>query len=214
MSFRPTIAIYIGGEICDISYCRNWSYIRLLAEASASMAVFADYPTKQEYMEARYGTQKIYYSLSPVMVENTVENMKELEFVSELPLVVDIDSRCIYQNTCALKGEQLERIHLTDIEYTPEEFKLYQEREGCSFTGNYELYQNMVASAKSGGRNEKAAMRLEYYRLYIPDPDSIALMIADNTYLSDLLTDEIYDLLMEKVSRIREKGENGHGDHI
>ena len=57
-------------------------------------------------------------------------------------------------------------------------------------------------------------MRLEYYRLYIPDPDRIALMIADNTYLSDLLTEEIYDLLMEKVSRIREKGENGHGDHI
>lgn len=214
MSFRPTIAIYIGGEICDISYCRNWSYIRLMAEACASMAVFADYATKQEYMEARYGTQKIYYSLAPEMIENTIENLKELESVSELPLIVDIDSRCIYENTCALKGEQLERIHLTDIAYTEEEFELYRNREGCSFSGDYKMYQRTMAYAQRGDRNEKAALRLEYYRIYVPDPDRIALMIAGDAYLSNLLSEEIHDLLMEKVSRIREEEENNHGDHI
>ena len=84
MAYRPTISVYIDGQIADLGYYRNWQDENLFYEALAMAAVFHDCKTIQAYRDRRYGTQKMYYLLDPVQIENTQENLKELEACSHV----------------------------------------------------------------------------------------------------------------------------------
>lgn len=110
MAFRPTIAVYIQGRIADIGYYRNWDVKALLYEAVAIAALYEDCRTVEEYREKCFGCQTVYYKVEPEAFENTEENLKWLEDCSEMPIVVDLTARCIYQSYGALTGEELEKI--------------------------------------------------------------------------------------------------------
>ena len=79
MAYRPTISVYIDGQIADLGSYRNWQDEDLFYEALAMAAVFHDCKTIRAYRDRRYGTQKMYYLLDPERIENTQENLKELE---------------------------------------------------------------------------------------------------------------------------------------
>ena len=110
MAFRPTIAVYIQGRIVDIGYYRNWDVKSLLYEAVAIAALYEDCRTAEEYREKCFGCQTVYYKVEPETFENTEENLKWLENCSEMPIVVDLTARCIYQSYGALTEEELEKI--------------------------------------------------------------------------------------------------------
>jgi len=107
MSFRPTIAVYVEGQIVDLGYYRNWKYIPLLARAAEIARQYADCTNAEAYRERRFGRQKVYYLLEPEIFENTQENLKFLENCSEFPLVVDLTARCIYVADHALTQAEL-----------------------------------------------------------------------------------------------------------
>lgn len=107
MSFRPTIAVYIGGRIADIMYCRNWYEEHLLYEAAAIAVRYDGCRTKEEYLLRRYGTEHISYSVYPEVFSNSEEDLKALESCSELPVVVDLTARQIYTSYGALSEAQL-----------------------------------------------------------------------------------------------------------
>ena len=45
MAYRPTISVYIDGQIADLGYYRNWQDEDLFYEALAMAAVFHDCKT-------------------------------------------------------------------------------------------------------------------------------------------------------------------------
>ena len=107
MSFRPTIAVYADGKIADIGYYRNWSGTSLLVEAITLGSLFRECSSAEEYREAVYGAQRVFYDREPEKVENTEENMQMLESCSEFPLVVDLTAGCVYYGYGCLDGEGL-----------------------------------------------------------------------------------------------------------
>jgi len=107
MAYRPTISVYIDGQIADLGYYRNWQDEDLFYEALAMAAVFHDCKTIRAYRDRRYGTQKMYYLLDPERIENTQENLKELEACSEHPIVVDLTEQAIYTGYGARSEEEL-----------------------------------------------------------------------------------------------------------
>ncbi len=110
MSFRPTISVYINGHIVDIGYYRNWDEKSLLYEAVAIAALYEDCRNAGEYLQRRFGRQKISYVIEPEVFENTEENLKWMESCSEWPILVDLTARCIYRGTEAKSGEALRKI--------------------------------------------------------------------------------------------------------
>lgn len=110
MSFRPTIAVYVEGQIADLGFYRNWEYVPLLARAAEIALQYADCRTAEAYRERRFGRQKVYYLLKPEAFENTQENLKFLESCTEFPLVVDLTARCIYVADHALTDPELRRL--------------------------------------------------------------------------------------------------------
>ncbi len=116
MSFRPTIAVYIQGRIVDIGYYRNWDEKSLLYEAVAIAALYKGCRTAEEFREKCFGCQTIYYKVEPEVFRNTEDDLKWLEECSEMPIVVDLTARCIYQSYGALTGEELEKIPRYDEE--------------------------------------------------------------------------------------------------
>lgn len=114
MAFRPTIAVYIQGRIVDIGYYRNWDVKSLLYEAVAIAALYEDCRTAEEYRKKCFGCQTVYYKVEPETFENTEENLKWLEDCSEMPIVVDLTARCIYQSYGALAEEALRKVPTYD----------------------------------------------------------------------------------------------------
>lgn len=110
MSFRPTISVYINGRIVDIGYYRNWDEKSLLYEAVAIAALYEDCRSAEEYLQRKFGRQRISYVIEPETFENTEENLKWFEDCSEWPILVDLTARCIYMGTEAKSEEELRRI--------------------------------------------------------------------------------------------------------
>lgn len=110
MSFRPSIAVFARGRIADWKYCRNWDERDLFFHALYIALTYRDCRTIEEYRQKRYGCQKIYYTISPVVFENTQKNLKELLSHSEFPVAVDLTAGCIYVSECPLFGKQLKRL--------------------------------------------------------------------------------------------------------
>ena len=110
MSFRPTIAVYAGGKIADIGYYRDWSGTGLLLEAAALGALFRGCPTAEDFRQAVYGGQQVFYRIDPETVENTEENMKMLEGWSEFPVVVDLTAGYIYRSYGCLSLAELAQL--------------------------------------------------------------------------------------------------------
>ena len=52
----------------------------------------------------------MYFSLDPVLFENTEKNMKFLESCSECPILIDLTAKCIYRSVGAKTGKRLRRI--------------------------------------------------------------------------------------------------------
>lgn len=108
MSYRPTISVYLEGNIIDIGYYRNWSDKYLFYEAMAIAAFLGDCRTREEYLSRRYGAGDIAYSVSPEVFDSSEDSLKELEECSEMPVLVDLTSRCIYTATHTLPEEELQ----------------------------------------------------------------------------------------------------------
>lgn len=122
MSYRPTISIYVNGEIADYGYYRNWSDEDLFYEAIAYAALFYDCKTKEEYRDRAFHTQKITYIVSPERFENTQENLSFFEAHSEFPIIVDLSLQNIYTNYGAITDKELSVYHTIDNPYSFDEF--------------------------------------------------------------------------------------------
>ena len=107
MSFRPTIAVRFGSEIADIGYYRNWSEESLMIEAAAIAAAYDDCRSLEEYRDRAFGRQEISYVIDPEKIPNTQENLRWLESCSEMPVSVDLKSRCIYVGTDAIPPDAI-----------------------------------------------------------------------------------------------------------
>lgn len=107
MSFRPTVSVYVGGRIADISLCRNWLPESLLMESVSLLLLGAECKTREEYLMKRYGATRIDHFLFPERIPNTEAGLKKLESCSELPILVDLDTRNIYVGTRALSAQEL-----------------------------------------------------------------------------------------------------------
>ena len=112
MSFRPTIAVFIRGQIADYGYYRNWYEKDLFYEALTMALIYADCGTLEEYRQRRFGMQKIFYVVEPEEFENTEENMEFLLSCSEFPIAVDLTAGCIYVSEKPLSPEELEKLPL------------------------------------------------------------------------------------------------------
>ena len=110
MSFRPTIAVFADGRIADIGYYKNWLEKALFLEALTIALIYSDCGSVEEYRERKFGTQKIFYSLSPEMIENTDEELDFLISCSELSVAVDLSAGCIYVSEKPLSAEELDAL--------------------------------------------------------------------------------------------------------
>ncbi len=118
MSFRPTIAVYIGGQIADLGCYRNWEVSDLFFEAIAIAAIFHQCKSVEEYRDKKFGSQKIYYSLDPEKIENTQENLSEMEGWSEYPILIYLSAGYIYNHVGCLSPEELKELPPVDVEKT------------------------------------------------------------------------------------------------
>ncbi len=149
MGFRPTISIYINGHIADIGYYKYWECEDLFFEAFAIAALFNKCQSISEYNDKRFGRQKVYYSIDPVIYEKTEENLKVLENCSEWPVLVDLTAKCIYINEGAL-----EKSELLDVPSALEMCKNFGYvkclEDGisytCALTSDYEDYEKEIIS--------------------------------------------------------------------
>lgn len=116
MSFRPTIAVYIDGQIADLGYYRDWDASDLFFEAITIAAIFHHCKSIEEYRNMKYGSQQVHYILDPAEIENTQENLKEIESWSEYPILIDLSAGYIYHHVGCLIGAELEKIPLIDVE--------------------------------------------------------------------------------------------------
>ena len=107
MSFRPTISVYVGGEIADIWYCRNWYETSLLFQAVSIAERYDGCATVRDYFVRAYGAAEADRRLEPAERAEDVESMKWLEECSELPLLVDLTAGCIYCSCGALSDGEL-----------------------------------------------------------------------------------------------------------
>jgi len=107
MSFRPTIAVFAKGLIADLGYYRNWDERDLFFTALRIALEYSECKTIEEYRQKRYGTQRVYYILSPEAIENTQEDLRFLIGCSEFPIAVDLTAGCIYVSEEPLSGEGL-----------------------------------------------------------------------------------------------------------
>lgn len=105
MSYRPTISVYIRGEIADIGYYRNWSDRALFMEAAAIMAVFGHCQTVPEYRR-----RKAALSGAEALPSDDKEVLLSLERWSEFPVLVDLTRKNIYVSCGALSPRELSRI--------------------------------------------------------------------------------------------------------
>lgn len=126
MSYRPSICIYVGGEIADYGYYRNWDDEDLFYEAVAYAVLFHDCKSREEYLERAYHTQKVAYVIEPEEFENTQENLHFFEENSEFPIIVDLTLKNIYVNYGGIRPEELSVIHTFDESYS---YKDYIRRE-------------------------------------------------------------------------------------
>ena len=118
MSFRPTIAVYIGSQIADLGYYRNWEIPDLIFEAIAIAAIFHPCKSIEEYRDKKFGAQKIFYSLTPEKIENTQENLSEMEGWSEYQILIDLSAGYIYNHVGCLSPEELRELPSVDVEKT------------------------------------------------------------------------------------------------
>ncbi len=182
MSYRPTISIYVGGEIADIGYYRNWSDEDLFYEAAAYAALFHKCRTKEEYRQQMFRRQKVSYVIQPERFENTQENLHFLEAHSEFPILVDLTLQNIYVSYGALNAEELCVLHTFDVPYSYEEFlRLKQLRNGHAseyqgegaFSETY--YRYLYGELNSKSRRIGTGMRfdtlLSYYRVPFDVPE-------------------------------------------
>lgn len=105
MSYRPTISVYIRGEIADIGYYRNWSDRALFMEAAAIMAVFGHCQTVSEYRR-----KKAALSGAEALPSDDKEVLLSLERWSEFPVLVDLTGKAVYVNCGVLSPRELSRI--------------------------------------------------------------------------------------------------------
>ena len=110
MSFRPTITVYVNGQIADFGYYRNWEAEDLFFEALAIALLYRNCRSISSYRRRKFGGQKIYYFIEPKVFENTEENLKELESYSEWPILVDLTAKCIYVSYNALTTQELSEL--------------------------------------------------------------------------------------------------------
>ena len=176
MSYRPTISIYVGGEIADYGYYRNWDDEDLFYVAIAYATLFHDCKTREEYLEQAYHTQKIYKVLEPEIFENTPNNLRFLEEHSEFPIIVDLTLKNIYVNYGRLRPEELSIIHTFDNPYSYKDFiRLYQFRlnHTSEYMGRVECpekclkkdYADLMYERKRFGTRMDFYKLLNYYRI-------------------------------------------------
>ena len=110
MSDRYTISVYVGGRIADIGYYPNWDPRSLFFEALATAMLFYDCESREEYLEKRFGTRNVVYSVEPETLPNTEENLKLLESCSEWPYLVDLTAKQIYMSCDALPPDELAKL--------------------------------------------------------------------------------------------------------
>ena len=110
MSYRPTISVYFNRHIADNGYYRNWNDKDLFYEAIAIASLYGDCNSIEEYRERKYGCQKVYRIIAPEIIEDTEENLMELEQCSEFPIIVDMTAKCIYSNYGALTWKEIAKI--------------------------------------------------------------------------------------------------------
>ena len=79
-------------------------------EALALAALFSECKSVREFTFKKYGKEKVYFLLNPVLFENTEKNMKFLESCSECPILIDLTAKCIYRSVGAKTGKRLRRI--------------------------------------------------------------------------------------------------------
>lgn len=176
MSFRPTIAIYINGEISDIGYYRWWRTKNLFFEAIAYAALYHDCKTREEYLERAYHTQRIIYTIEPENFDNSPESLHFIEEHSECPIVVDLTLQNIYKSFGALSEENLALYHTPDNPYSFEEYanlKRFKEDNLSEYyiKQNYSDeklkrdYELFIKYTRPLGTNANFSQILSYYRI-------------------------------------------------
>ena len=173
MSFRPTIAVYVNGQIADLGYYRDWEVSCLFFEAIAIAAIFHQCKSIEEYRDKKFGAQKIYYSLDPEIIENTQEELSEMESWSEYPLLIDLSAGYIYNHVGCLSSEELEKIPSINVERT--------------FSGKYTDYCSL----------------LEHYKipLHSIDYDKVKKVLLDSSELQDRLSSDTLTLLRADIDK-------------
>lgn len=173
MSFRPTIAVYIGGQIADLGYYRNWDISDLFFEAIAIAAIFHECKSVEEYRDNKFGAQKIYYSLAPEKIENTQENLSEMEGWSEYPILIDLSAGYIYNHVGCLSPEELRELPSVDIEK--------------SFVGKLTAYEHI----------------LEHYKIPLSpiDYDKVKMVLLDSAELRNRLSSDTLNLLKSSTEQ-------------
>ena len=106
MSFRPTVSVYIGGSIADITYFRNALPETLLFESVALVLLYGGC-SRSEYLLQRHGAARFDFLVSPERIPNSEEGLKFLESCSELPVVADLTAMAVYCSERALSEEEL-----------------------------------------------------------------------------------------------------------
>lgn len=169
MSFRPTIAVYIEGQIADIGYYRNWDVSYLFFEAIAIATIFHQCKSINEYREKKFGAQKQSYLLEPELIENTQEQLSELEWCSEYPLLIDLSAGYIYNHVGCLSVEELRKIPTVNVEK--------------AFSGRYTDYYSL----------------LEHYKIPLHgiDYNKVKALLLHSSELQDRLSDSTLKLLIE-----------------
>lgn len=105
MSYRPTISVYICGEIADIGYYRNWSDRALFMEAAAIMTVFGQCQTIPEYRR-----RKAALLGAEALPSDDKEVLLSLERWSEFPVLADLTRKTVYVSCGTLSPRELSRI--------------------------------------------------------------------------------------------------------
>ena len=176
MSYRPTISIYVEGEIVDYGYYRNWEDEDLFYEAVAFASVFHDCKTREDYLERAYHTQKLLYVVSPEKFENTPENLHFFEESSEFPVVVDLSLQNIYVNYGAVSREELSLFHPYDEPYSFEEYVrlqrfLQEHKSACYCRNEYSeaqyrrFYESLMRRSRAAGTRMDFSTLLGNYRV-------------------------------------------------
>lgn len=87
MSFRPTIAVYIQGEIADIRICPEWTFRRLLIEAVTVGALFSGVSSFREYRGRML-----------ISKEELLDDLYDIEAMSDCPIIIDLSKGCIFRS--------------------------------------------------------------------------------------------------------------------